>query len=799
MRHKGDIVISKWFETLALFGILPLLFLRTWGQGITSGRGYCTTYGICGHRPDKAVLNCVNNTEAQPIGLEVAKKLQDVCPQLYKESGEQDGRYCCTEEQVDQLRMQIQIASIFLVGCPACNHNFKHFFCLLTCSADQAAFSNVTEVQRASDTNATVVKEVDYYMAASFGERFYNSCKDVVYPALNQKAMTFVGGGAHNFQEFFEFLGLVKDKRVPPAGSPFQMNFPPEDEAPPQFTPVNSSLPSCWSSELRCSCGDCPDGPQCAPPPEPEPEKPRGCVPLGLGSTSIACLDVTLLLVFLNIVVVLPAGVFYLYQQERSLPRDLASLVRLARGTRGPGDQEPLLPAEDSETEAAIDAAEFEGTVRYPAVERKLREFFRRHGEWCAERPLTVLVVSGLVMAVLASGLLLLTVQTDPQRLWVAPSSPAAQEKQAYDMAFGEFYRIEQLILSTTKPGSSATGQAPIVSDANIKLLFAMQDEVDALRVPYRTENGVDRNASLVDVCYNPLGEACAIESILQYWKMTESNYEKGEPPYYTKLTPDFCFSHWSTQCRSAFEAPIDPNLVLGGFPTGPSFRNYSADATAFVVTYPVDSSEKLRAAALAWEAAFVELAKGKLSLMAEKAGLRLSFSSQRSVQDEVARESAADMPTVALSYLVMLLYIAVALSCLPAGAPVREVLVTGRLGLAAGGVAIVAAAVLAALGLSCWLGLWASLISLEVIPFLVLAVGVDNMFILVNALGREDPVVPLRDRMGLALAAAGPSITLAASCETVAFLLGPSPPCLPSATFHSRRRWPLPSTSSCR
>ena len=39
----------------------------------------------------------------------------------------------------------------------------------------------------------------------------------------------------------------------------------------------------------------------------------------------------------------------------------------------------------------------------------------------------------------------------------------------------------------------------------------------------------------------------------------------------------------------------MDPDIILGGFPAGPEFRNYSADATAFVVTYPVDSSKDNR------------------------------------------------------------------------------------------------------------------------------------------------------------------------------------------------------------
>ena len=61
---------------------------------------------------------------------------------------------------------------------------------------------------------------------------------------------------------------------------------------------------------------------------------------------------------------------------------------------------------------------------------------------------------------------------------------------------------------------------------------------------------------------------------------------------------------------------------------------------------------------------------------MASEAHLRLAFSSERSVEDELARETASDSVTVAVSYLVMLVYIALALGTLPAGAGPWAVLV---------------------------------------------------------------------------------------------------------------------------
>ena len=62
------------------------------------------------------------------------------------------------------------------------------------------------------------------------------------------------------------------------------------------------------------------------------------------------------------------------------------------------------------------------------------------------------------------------------------------------------------------------------------------------------------------------------------------------------------------------------------------------------------------------------------------------------------------------------------------------------------------------------------SFMAAQVIPFLILAVGVDNLFIISQALDRQPVGAPLPARMGAALAAAGPSITLAAASETLAF-----------------------------
>ena len=89
------------------------------------------------------------------------------------------------------------------------------------------------------------------------------------------------------------------------------------------------------------------------------------------------------------------------------------------------------------------------------------------------------------------------------------------------------------------------------------------------------------------------------------------------------------------------------------------------------------------------------------------------------------------------------------------------------------GGIIIVLFSVLVSVGIFSYANLGITLIIAEVIPFLVLAVGVDNIFILVNEFDRSDPEAPVEERVAQSLATVGPSILLSAVTETIAFSMG--------------------------
>jgi len=85
--------------------------------------------------------------------------------------------------------------------------------------------------------------------------------------------------------------------------------------------------------------------------------------------------------------------------------------------------------------------------------------------------------------------------------------------------------------------------------------------------------------------------------------------------------------------------------------------------ANAMIITFVVSNhvDESKNAKAEAWEKAFIEYMKSYVK-DPKNSNLTISFSSERSIQDELDRESETDVATILVSYTIMFVYITIAL-----------------------------------------------------------------------------------------------------------------------------------------
>jgi Niemann-Pick C1 protein len=89
-------------------------------------------------------------------------------------------------------------------------------------------------------------------------------------------------------------------------------------------------------------------------------------------------------------------------------------------------------------------------------------------------------------------------------------------------------------------------------------------------------------------------------------------------------------------------------------------------------------------------------------------------------------------------------------------------------------GVTLVLLSVFASGGVFTYLGVPATLISLEVIPFLLLAVGVDNIYVMVQTYQNteRDPFDPIEEHIAKIVGKVGPSMLLTGTTQSAAFLI---------------------------
>uniref|UniRef100_A0A8C8S4Z1 SSD domain-containing protein n=1 Tax=Pelusios castaneus TaxID=367368 RepID=A0A8C8S4Z1_9SAUR len=172
-------------------------------------------------------------------------------------------------------------------------------------------------------------------------------------------------------------------------------------------------------------------------------------------------------------------------------------------------------------------------------------------------------------------------------------------------------------------------------------------------------------------------------------------------------------------------------------------------------------SEEKAAAVLEAWQRKFVELAQETLP---QNSSQHVHAFSTTTLRDIMKSFSDVSVIRVAGGYLLMLAYACVTLlrwDCSKS---------QGAVGLA--GVLLVTLSVASGLGLCSLLGISFNAATTQVLPFLALGIGVDDMFLLAHAFSESSQHVPFKERTGECLKRTGTSVALTSLSNMIAFFM---------------------------
>ncbi|XP_016287146.1 NPC intracellular cholesterol transporter 1 isoform X2 [Monodelphis domestica] len=653
--------------------------------------------------------------------------------------------------------------------CPSCFYNLMNLFCELTCSPRQSQFLNVTSTQSFIDptTNETKtnIDGLQYYIGQSFADAMYNACHDVEAPSSNDKALGLMCGKDAkdcNATNWIEYMFNKDNGQAPFTITPIFSDIPLYG-----MQPMNNATKGCNESvddvTGPCSCQDC--SITCGPKPQPPPP-PTPWIILGLDAMYV------IMWIFYMGFLLLFFGMFFIIWCYRKR-------YFVSEYTPIDGNIAFSINASDRGEASCCDqlGVAFEGF---------LTQVFTRWGSFCVRKPVLVIFLSLVFISVCCSGLVFMRLTTNPVDLWSAPSSQAHLEKEYFDTHFGPFFRTEQLIIRAPHtnphtyepyPSGADVPFGPALDKGILHQVLDLQTAIENITAFYNNETVLFQDICLAPL--SPYNNNCTILSVLNYFQNSHSvlDHTKGDAFFvYADYHTHFLYctrapaslndtSLLHDPCLGTFGGPIFPWLVLGGYDD----QNYN-NATALVITLPVNNyynnTEKLQKAQ-AWEKEFINFVKNY-----KNPNLTISFSAERSIEDEINRESNGDVFTVLISYAVMFLYISIALGHIKS---CHRFLVDSKISLGIAGILMVLSSVVCSLGLFSYIGIPLTLIVIEVIPFLVLAVGVDNIFILVQTFQRDERLQgeTLDKQLGRILGEVAPSMLLSSFSEAIAFFLG--------------------------
>ncbi|CAH2258934.1 jg12586 [Pararge aegeria aegeria] len=638
---------------------------------------------------------CPFDGEAKPIfedsltpeeEVEVLNNIKSRCPELlYNEEGieknTKDIIACCDAAQIKNINQNLIMADGVLGRCPICVRNFARQICEMNCSPNQSNFVSV-DVEYTPD-GIQYVNEINYNVHADFMVNAHASCAGIIVPQTGMPAINLMCGNAPECtpEAWFNATG---DARSNPL-IPVQVNFfkwpTPEDSMSVRAPLCNETM----EGDLPCSCVDC----HANCPTSERPQGPNICTVL-----SFNCIGFSVGIIFFGISVITFTILTFLEYRRLKI-----------------SDKR-----DENHEQNNINV-----------VTRIFQKLFSVIGVFSASNAVLVIMIMTWIAFAMLFGVARLNLTANPLELWSGPESRSRQELNFFNSRFGPFYRAAQIFLTFKGLDSFVVNN----------VTYGPAYRIEAIHELVALENAIinigreDGSVTLEDICYAPLrfpGEKAKLEQCVH---MSVSTYLPDRiinNDTYLSSIQGCLNNHFALDCLAAWGGGSDPEISVGGFE-----GDNILQAHTLLINFPI--ANFLRAEdlvpVLEWEKKFINLMHDYEQNI-KSDFVDVAFGSERSIEDEIQRVSEAEAVPIVISYLLMFIYVIFALGNIRR---FKTCLIDSKVTVAISCIIVVLISIFCAMGVLGYMNVTVTLLAINVIPFFILSVGIDNVFLMINEL----------------------------------------------------------------
>jgi len=398
-------------------------------------------------------------------------------------------------------------------------------------------------------------------------------------------------------------------------------------------------------------------------------------------------------------------------------------------------------------------------------VEGTISKFFQAIGGYVGHKPWRTIFACILLTVLCGIGFMRWETENRSEELWVPQDTIAEEETFKYQSYFPSSARFNSIIVQDVSVGTN------VLTKTALEDAMRMHEEIQTKKAKnVEGEEYEGEEYDFLDLCVKAGGSCassqggicqCLVTSILRQW-----NYDLATLQNDTDVLSTI----------NSYGSKEDLEAVLGS----PTFDEDGqvVSAQAFTLAYFLeDRSEVVDGSEVdpvneAWEEQ-VFLATTQ-SVPTDYTKISVDYFATRSFADEFGGAITGDLFLVQISYVMAFLFLGATMGRIVCGVGSRWTLALGALvavGLSTG----------AGFGVSSAFGLFFGPVH-SLLPFILLGIGVDDAFVIVNAFNRERKVVrsaedneSLAARSAKALARAGASITVTSLTDLVAFAISSS------------------------